>query len=145
MKFVVGLSVLCAACGSETTGPRTVTDVGVDGVEDTMEPEDTAVTDTGAPADGGTVAATIHSGSYYFKPSMVTVKVGDTVEWIWDGGTHSVTSGSSCTPDGKFDSGSKSSPYTFRRTFTEAGTYPYFCKYMSHCSSGQVGTITVMP
>ncbi|MCA9860596.1 MAG: hypothetical protein KC438_12780, partial [Thermomicrobiales bacterium] len=35
--------------------------------------------------------------------------------------------GFSGTPDGVFDSGFMETGATFTHTFTEAGTYPYFC------------------
>jgi len=56
---------------------------------------------------------------------------------------HSVTSGESDgtagTPDGRFDSGFLEPGDTFTFTFTEAGTYPYFC--LPH--PFMTGTITV--
>jgi plastocyanin len=136
--LVVSLAV--SACGSTST-PTTSAEAG----SDTTEPEmDTAVEDSGA-NETGAAAVTIKVGSYYYNPKTVTIKVGETVEWVWVSGTHSVTSGSSCTADGKFDSANHATPYTYTRTFTETGTFPYFCKYMSHCANGQVGTITVTP
>ena len=33
---------------------------------------------------------TVNSGSYYYTPSILTVQVGETVEWINDGGLHDV-------------------------------------------------------
>jgi plastocyanin len=61
--------------------------------------------------------------------STTTIAVGDTVNWIWQTGIHSTTSGTctvGCTPDGTWDSGSGSG-LNFSHTFTQAGTFPYFC------------------
>ena len=58
-----------------------------------------------------------------------TIHVGDTVRWVWVGGSHSTTSGScpgGCQPDGKWDSG-VGSGMTFNRTFSQPGTFPYHC------------------
>jgi plastocyanin len=74
--------------------------------------------------------------------STTTIRAGNVVHWIWQTGTHSVTSGSctaGCTPDGQFDSG-VGSGMTFDRTFQAPGTFPYFC--MVHGAMMQ-GTIVV--
>ncbi|HEY1251874.1 MAG TPA: plastocyanin/azurin family copper-binding protein [Thermoanaerobaculia bacterium] len=57
------------------------------------------------------------------------VHVGDTVKWVWVGGSHSTTSGTcsgGCRADGLWDSGTGSGK-TFSKQFTQAGTFPYFC------------------
>ncbi len=62
--------------------------------------------------------------------STSTIAVGDTIQWV--GGPslpHSTTSGTcsgTCTPDGTWDSGSGTG-ITFSHTFTQAGSFPYFC------------------
>ena len=74
--------------------------------------------------------------------STTTIHVGDTVQWVWVSGFHSTTSGTcagSCTPDGRWDSG-VGSGMTFSHTFTQAGTFPYFCT--THQSLMQ-GTVVV--
>jgi PKD repeat protein len=61
--------------------------------------------------------------------STTTINAGDSVNWVWSGGFHSTTSGScsgGCTPDGKWDSGVKSSG-AFSRTFDTIGSFPYYC------------------
>lgn len=60
----------------------------------------------------------------YYSPATFTVKVGQTVTWSnGDGGVHTVTSDTS----GVFDSGNMPSGDTFSHTFTQAGTYTYYC------------------
>jgi plastocyanin len=148
-SYVLVLVCLASACGSEKTGPTTSSDSATGADEGAATDTNSSADDTESPTEdadstsGATV--TVHAGSYYYKPASITIKVGDTVQWIWDGGTHSVTSGASCTPDGKFDSNNHSAPYTYKRTFTEAGTFAYHCKYMSHCEMGQKGTVVVTP
>lgn len=67
-----------------------------------------------------------------YVPLDLEVPVGTTVRWTnLDPIAHTVTSGvsdgSSTTADGLFDSGLLNENQTFTFTFTEPGTYPYFC------------------
>ncbi len=90
------------------------------------------------------------TGMLVFSPSTVTISVGDTVRWTWASSGHSVTSGTPCTVDGQFCSpddmncslGVLSNMGTvYEHTFTQAGTYSYFCH--AHCALGMTGTVTV--
>ncbi len=77
-----------------------------------------------------------------FNPATITIVQGDTVVWTNNGSIpHTSTSGTSCTSDGKWDSGNMNSGATYRHAFATAGSYPYFCTY--HCSMGMTGTVTV--
>lgn len=76
-----------------------------------------------------------------FAPQALTVKVGQTVRWVWTGGSHNVVSGENCTEDGKFKSGASQAGGTYEHVFETAGTFPYYCE--PHCSVGMTGTITV--
>lgn len=91
---------------------------------------------------GGTAGAykvTIQNMS--FSPSTITVPVGSTVTWTnMDGISHTVTSGSPKSPDGKFDSGALTTNGTYSYTFTTKGTYNYYCRF--HPST-MTGTVTV--
>lgn len=69
--------------------------------------------------------------------STSTIRAGQTVQWVWSGGFHSTTSGVCCNPDGRWDSGAKSSG-TFSRTFPSAGSFPYFCSVHGSIMTGQV-------
>jgi plastocyanin len=79
--------------------------------------------------------------NYSFSPSALTINKGDTVVWNFTGGTHTTTSGSSCTSDGKWDSGDKNSGESYSHVFSTSGTFPYFCT--PHCASGMTGSVTV--
>ena len=116
---------------------------------------------SGRPADSGTSSAIPVKGSSIvavglrFAPADLTVPVGTTVRWVNDEAiTHTVTSGTwgeinestglrgTQTADGSFDhtlrpSGQSGDAFEF--TFTEPGTYQYFCR--PH--AGMHGTITV--
>ena len=79
-----------------------------------------------------------------FVPANVDVVPGDKIEWIWTNGTHTVTSGTPCTPDGRFndplDAGNQTVAF-FVPNDEPAGVIDYFC--IPHCLSAMTGTITV--
>ena len=134
---LVGAFCLLAGCSSSTppTPSPDVTDTSPDG---------------SAPVEGDPVPSelathTVEATNFAYTPAKLTIKVGDTVQWTFAGGTHTVTSGKNCSADGKFDSKVKTSPSTYRRTFDTAGTFDYFCDYREHCTMGQVGVIEVKP
>jgi plastocyanin len=79
-----------------------------------------------------------------YSPRDLTVPVGTTVRWVnGDTMVHTVTSGTTDgtvgTADGRFDSGFLNPGDSFTFTFTEAGTYGYFC--LPH--PWMTGTVTV--
>ena len=85
-----------------------------------------------------------------FVPDTLNISVGDTVRWTWGSDDHSVTSGTPCTADGQFcspdnmncDAGILSNTgAVYEHTFTQAGTYSYFCAL--HCFAGMTGVINV--
>ncbi|MCO6437731.1 MAG: IPTL-CTERM sorting domain-containing protein [Phycisphaerae bacterium] len=77
-----------------------------------------------------------------FSPPNVDVLPGDTVQWVHTGGIHTVTSGTPCTSDGRFDMALTSGTVQYVIPGGEpAGTIPYFCT--PHCAVGMTGTITV--
>ncbi len=101
-------------------------------------------TRTPTPPSGTTVIVNVApGGGFSFAPSTISIHVGDTVRWNWGSGGHSTTSGSSCNPDGLWNSGILSSGSTFSRTFNTAGNFPYFC--IPHCGLGMTGTVSVSP
>lgn len=83
----------------------------------------------------------VNVSNFSFSPNNVNINPGDTVKWIFLSGSHTTTSGTNCTPDGKWDSGFISSGGSFSHQFNDPGTYPYYCT--PHCSFGMVGTVTV--
>lgn len=95
-------------------------------------------------ADGdtdGTVQVAVDG--HTFDPPEVRIKAGQAVEWRWVAGSHNVVSGATCTPDGKFTSGSSTvGPGSkFAHTFDQPGTYPYYCD--PHCGIGMTGKVIV--
>ena len=91
-----------------------------------------------------------------FSPPNLTVRVGETVHWVWTSGFHNVESGTvsagTGVHDGRFRSGNPTltAGTAFDVRFDEAflsansvagNVYPYYC--VVHASIGMVGAITV--
>lgn len=63
-----------------------------------------------------------------YVPSIITTETGKQVTWVnEDSAFHSVTSGFYDAPSDLFDSGYLDPSESFTFTFTESGTYDYFC------------------
>ena len=109
-------AAIAGACGSSGTTPA-------------------ATTATAAPA-----AAAVNLDIQGFKLPDMSVAKGTKVTWTnKDTAAHTVTSGTRPTKDGKFDSGQLAGSATFSFTFTEAGTFNYWCQNHSSMNA----TITV--
>lgn len=142
----------------EVEGPITERpDDGVDtSVTSDSEVADSATGDTGRDSTpdalGGVTVVTVGAAGTSFVPAMVTIKVGERVRWVFASSGHNVVSGAACVPDNKFCSPADLTCATaptaaagasYERTFTSAGTFPYFCA--PHCSGGMVGSVVVTP
>ena len=65
---------------------------------------------------------------FQFKPSPLEVKPGTRVTWInRDQIEHTVTSGAPAAKDGRFAARLAGPGASFSATFSERGTYRYFC------------------
>jgi plastocyanin len=89
---------------------------------------------------GGDITIVQGAGSQnnaqFYSPSSFTVKVGTTVTWVnHDGTIHTVTSKGSSL----FDSGNIPTGGSFSYSFTQAGTYQYYCTI----HPWMVGTVVV--
>jgi plastocyanin len=94
-------------------------------------------------AQAATVSVNVApGGQLIFSQASISIQVGDTVTWTWQASGHSVTSGVPGAASGLFDSGIKSSGSTFSHTFTDPGTFPYFCLPHGACC-GMTGSVTV--
>lgn len=77
-----------------------------------------------------------------FVPENITITEGDTIVWINTGSNnHTSTSGTDCTADGFFNSGTVEPGQQFTFTFDTIGELPYYC--IPHCGIGMEGTVTV--
>lgn len=86
-------------------------------------------------------AAIPEDGQIYYDPQVIDVTVGTIVAWDnVDNTVHTVTSGKPPTDtDGVFDSEMMSAGDIFEFTFTEAGTYNYYCTF----HPWMIGTVNV--
>ena len=90
--------------------------------------------DPQTPGSGASVAV----GDNFFNPRTLQVPVGSDVVWLWSGSlSHNVT----------FDNGDPGSRTqaggSFRRTFTTAGDFDYYCTI--HGAAVMSGTVVVEP
>ena len=75
-------------------------------------------------------AAMPEDGQIYYDPETLDITVGTTVAWDnADTTVHTVTSGKAPETDGIFDSEMMASGDIFEFTFTDAGTFDYFCTF----------------
>jgi glucose/arabinose dehydrogenase/plastocyanin len=77
-----------------------------------------------------------------FVPATITVAPGDKVRWVWSSGIHTVTSGTPCTADGRFNAPLDGAHPTFEYVIpTGVPQIRYFCT--PHCIFGMTGTINI--
>jgi chitinase len=74
--------------------------------------------------------------NFVFSPAVVNVRVGDTVTWVNQGGSHTAT-GTGADPI----CGSNSIPTSQSVTFNTVGSFPYQCRF--HAGSGMTGVVVV--
>jgi plastocyanin len=146
--FIALAMIFAARCHNDNnnalTNPPLATSTPVPGGP-TATPVPGAPTPTPAPS-GQTVTVEVGAGGGNVFSDDQTgtseshIHVGDTIQWVWDSGFHSTTSGTcagGCTPDGRWNSGTGSG-MTFSHQFTQAGTFPYFCLVHGSMMQGQV-------
>ncbi|MGA7613734.1 MAG: plastocyanin/azurin family copper-binding protein [Thermoanaerobaculia bacterium] len=95
-----------------------------------------AVADTGTdPVQPQPQTVTVNVGpGLSFSPEEVTIKPGDTVRWVLQGGIHTTTSDSPTGPESWNSGTMQNSGQAFSHTFHTVGDYPYYCKI--HSSPG---------
>ena len=62
--------------------------------------------------------------SFKFEPKILTVAPGTTVQWVNEGGRHTVEA-----DNGSFKSDTLQTGGTFEHTFDKPGSYPYHCTF----------------
>jgi plastocyanin len=70
-----------------------------------------------------------------FAPRVMTIALGDTVQFDFVSDRQSVTSGFECLADGMFDSGVRERTQSYRVTFLRTGAFPFY-------SLGDCGELT---
>lgn len=87
--------------------------------------------ETGGPAPQ--IGSTVTIQTFQFKPAKIEVKVGTQVTWTnQDDIRHTVTSGAPEKKDGQFDAPLAGKDKRFSFTFSQPGTYTYFCDRHQH-------------
>ena len=89
---------------------------------------------------------TVHIADFAFNPNSVTIHAGDSVHWVFDGGTHSTTAVGGIAES--WDSGVHTPGFTFDHTFTHLGAFPFYCSIHGFdngngTAGGMSGTINV--
>ena len=104
-----------------------------------------------APATGPMpLEHTVLAGGFYYEPQVLTVNIGDTVNWVNEGGFHNVNfvqstvSGENFNNPESFESEPTRDAAMYSHVFTVAGTYQYDCSVGDHAANGMVGTIIVL-
>lgn len=131
---LLGLALAATACSSGSASKGT-----------SASPSPSTATASGA--SGAPNAVTIHLVA--FDPPKLEVAAGTTVTWTQTDkdSVHTVTSGTvdtdatgATTPhaDGTFDSGPLAEGKQFSFTFSQPGTYPYFCVIHQATMRGEV-------
>jgi plastocyanin len=97
---------------------------------------------TSAPAASPAKTAAVEMQNFAFNPPTLQVTVGTKVTWTnKDGVGHSTTSDTNV-----WDSGLLANGASFSHTFSQAGTFPFYCKpHGGPGGKGMSGTITVVP
>ena len=76
-------------------------------------------------------------GSFFFSPSVVTIRAGDTVTWSGGLGSHTVAgTGSDPICGGAF--------LPCMHTFNVPGTFTYQCNLLGHAAAGMTGAVVVV-
>ncbi|CAN5348509.1 cupredoxin family copper-binding protein [soil metagenome] len=121
LMIIIAAGLALGGCGDETIGPD---------IDDENDIND----DRNGPE-------VVRMVGQSFSPSNLQVVAGTTVAWENDSDlVHTVTSGSDREHDEKFNSGDIAPGESYSYTFTETGTFPYFC--IPH--PGMQGTVTVV-
>jgi len=82
---------------------------------------------------------TVQVSSFKFEPKVLTVAAGTTVEWVNNGGRHSIEA-----DDGSFKSEALKQGDKFEHKFDKPGTFAYHCEF--HGEKGgkdMAGTVVV--
>jgi len=123
--------------GSTATSTPTVANTAVATNTATVAATNTSTSTATATATPRPNTVTVNMTNFAFDPKSLTVRVGDTVQWINNSGTpHTSTS-----DGGAWDSDLVASGGSYSRTFSQTGTFAYHCSF--HQAQGQTGTITV--
>ncbi|GAA5937502.1 hypothetical protein JCM3775_001247 [Rhodotorula graminis] len=103
--------------------------------------------DTGLVAGPGQVVVAPKKGDLRMVPFNIAVKPGETVEFVWGAGPHTVTQSSAASicnasqADGAFKSGMQNATFTFPVKVKDDKPVFYYCAVAMHCKMGMFGLI----
>ena len=92
----------------------------------------------------------ISAGNFYYSPNNIVINVGDTVNWINDGGYHNVNfdistiTGLSFNNPVAFTSQPTVANFLYSYVFNIPGIYQYDCSVGIHANNGMTGSIIVL-
>ncbi|KAF3918447.1 hypothetical protein ABW21_db0202241 [Orbilia brochopaga] len=137
MRFLVSLATLTSVAVAQY-------DYGNSGGSTTV-PAQAATTSSGSAA-ASTHTVNVGAGGLVFSPDTITAAKGDTVQFVFAGGNHTVTQAdfnNPCNPSNNaFTSGfTGSSSTTFSIIVTSTDPQWFYCAQPGHCQAGMVGAI----
>lgn len=87
---------------------------------------------------------TVNQVGITWQPDSLFIEVGDSVDWVWSAGSHTVTSGTGAADPNVgmlFDDALNSATPLRSFTFNSIGDYPFFCR--PHEALGMKGNVNV--
>jgi plastocyanin len=104
---------------------------------------------TYTPGGEGPLVIIVEQMGYSFVPDVIDVHIGDTVQWIWGNGDHSVVDSNpgTCDDVGMFfdeDLDSDNQIVEWTVTKNASAVITYICDKGSHCDFGMTGVINVL-
>ncbi|HEY5684896.1 MAG TPA: plastocyanin/azurin family copper-binding protein, partial [Acidimicrobiia bacterium] len=127
-----------SSAGTSTTGSSAGTSTTGSSAGTSTTGSSAATSTTGASSTTSTEVEAetfeVNIENFRFVPASITVRVGDTVRWKLESGTHTTTSSTDV-----WDSDSMTAGDRFSHTFDQPGTYAYFCVF----HPGMQGSVVV--
>lgn len=88
---------------------------------------------------------TVSVANFQFTPSNLNVSVGDTIEWVWQNGTHTTTSTSVPSGASNWDAPMSTTSRSFKYIISTAGVYNYWCTIHAPAMAGTINASSVLP
>jgi len=101
--------------------------------------------------DPKTLTVLVGNGNLTYIPNELTANVGDTVQFQWTIGFHTVTQAvgvdAACikSPDGFTASGNQSAPFSWSIVVNDTKPIWFYCGIPTHCQKGMFGVINGPP
>lgn len=139
MRFLLGIATLASVAVAQY-------DFGNSGGSSTPVIAAAVTTSSSSSAAASTHTVSVGSGGLVFSPDTINAAEGDTVQFVFDGGNHTVTQAAfnnPCNPSANaFSSGfTGSDSTTFSIIVTSTDPVWFYCAQPGHCQAGMVGAI----